>query len=214
LRILIIGGGGVTEELLRVINLKRNQVIVIEKNPERCSSLSSRYDVLVINKDATDVSVYTTDISMSEFDAVLALTDKDEVNIFALTVAKLYKIPFRLARVKNPKVAELITQLDLGVSVTLPSVIADVVRSYLEALNEPKKLASFKDFQLFMLTLSETDKVVNKRIKDLDLPEDVDILLIFDGTGFKVPHKDDVLLNGYQLLVISRGSDVVKVFKG
>ena len=214
MRILIIGGGGVTEELLRVINLKRNQVIVIEKNPERCSSLSSRYDVLVINKDATDVSVYTTDISMSEFDAVLALTDKDEVNIFALTVAKLYKIPFRLARVKNPKVAELITQLDLGVSVTLPSVIADVVRSYLEALNEPKKLASFKDFQLFMLTLSETDKVVNKRIKDLDLPEDVDILLIFDGTGFKVPHKDDVLLNGYQLLVISRGSDVVKVFKG
>ena len=214
MRILIIGGGGVTEELLRVINLKRNQVIVIEKNPERCSSLSSRYDVLVINKDATDVSVYTTDISMSEFDAVLALTDKDEVNIFALTVAKLYKIPFRLARVKNPKVAELITQLDLGVSITLPSVIADVVRSYLEALNEPKKLATFKDFHLFVLTLSETDKVVNKRIKDLDLPEDVDILLIFDGTGFKVPHKDDILLNGYQLLVISRGSDVVKVFKG
>ncbi len=214
MRILVIGGGGVTEELLRVINLKRNQVIVIEKSPERCSSLSSRYDVLVINKDATDVSVYTSDISMSEFDAVLALTDKDEVNIFALTVAKLYKIPFRLARVKNPKVAELITQLDLGVSITLPSVIADVVRSYLEALNEPKRLASFKDFHLFMLTLSETDKVVNKRIKDLDLPEDVDILLIFDGTGFKVPHKDDVLLNGYQLLVISRGSDVVKVFKG
>jgi len=214
LRILVIGGGGVTEELLRVINLKRNQVVVIEKNPERCSLLSSQYDVLVINKDATDVSVYTSDIPMSEFDAVLALTNKDEVNIFALTVAKLYKIPFRLARVKNPKVAELITQLDLGVSITLPSVIADVVRSYLEALNEPKRLASFKDFNLYMLTLSETDKVVNKRVKDLELPEDVDILLIFDGTGFKVPHKDDVLLNGYQLLVVSRGSDVVKVFKG
>ncbi len=214
MRILIIGGGGVTEELLRVINLKKNQVIVIEKSQERCTSLSSRYDVLVINKDATDVSVYTTDISMSDFDAVLALTDKDEVNIFALTVAKLYKIPFRLARVKNPKVAELITKLDLGVSITLPSVIADVVRSYLEALNEPKKLASFKDYKLYMLTLSETDKVVNKRVRDLELPEDVDILLVFDGTGFRVPSRDDVLLNGHQLLVLAKESDVVKVFKG
>ncbi len=214
MRILVVGGGGVTEELLKVINLKKNQVIVIEKSQDRCAALSSRYDVLVINKDATDVSVYTTDISMGEFDAVLALTDKDEVNIFALTVAKLYKIPFRLARVKNPKVAELINRLELGISITLPSVMADVVRSYLEALNEPKKLASFKDFKLYMLTLSETDKIVNKRVRDLDLPEDVNILLIFDGTGFKVPQSDDVLMHGYQLLVVAKDSDVVKVFKG
>ncbi len=214
MRILIVGGGKVTEELLRIINLKKNQVIVIEKKPERCSTLSSSYDVLVINKDATDVTVYTSDISMSEFDALLALTDRDEVNVFALTVAKLYKIPFRLARVKTPKVAELITRLNLGVSITLPSVIADVVRSYLSALNEPKEIGKFKDYKIFTLTLSETDKVINKKIKEIELPEDVGILLMFDGEGFKVPREDDILLNGHQLIVIAKESDVTKIFKG
>ena len=214
MRILIIGGGGVTEQLLRVINLKKNQVIVIEKDPEKCSSLSSSYDVLVINKDATDVSVYTSDISMSEFDALIALTDRDEVNVFALTVARLYKIPFRLARVKSPKVAELITRLNLGVSITLPSVIADVVRSYLSALNEPKLIGRFKDYKIYTMTLSETDKVVNKKIRELDLPEDVGILLLFNGEGFKVPEDEDVLLNGHQLIVIAKETDVTKLFKG
>lgn len=214
MRILIVGGGKVTEELLRIINLKKNQVIVIEKKPERCSTLSSSYDVLVINKDATDVTVYTSDISMSEFDALLALTDRDEVNVFALTVAKLYKIPFRLARVRTPKVAELITRLNLGVSITLPSVIADVVRSYLSALNEPREIGKFKDYKIFTLTLSETDKVINKKIKEIELPEDVGILLLFNGEGFKVPDEDDILLNGHQLIVIAKESDVTKIFKG
>jgi len=214
MRILIIGGGGVAEELLKQLNLKKHQIMVMEKNLERCSALQSVYDVLVINKDATDVSVYTSEIPMANFDVMLALTNKDEVNIFALTVAKLYKIPFRLARVKNPKVAELIIKLDLGVPITLPSVIADVIRSYLIALNEPKLLGEFKDYKLYTVTISETDRVVNKKIGELELPEDVTILMLFNGQKFKVPNPDEVLHNGYQLIVVTKESDITQIFKG
>ncbi len=214
MKILIIGGGVVTEQLLSSINLKRNQAVVIEKDQEKCSELSSKYDVLVINKDATDVSVYSDDISMSEFEALLALTDKDEVNVFSLTVAKLYKVPFRLARVKNPKVAELITRLELGVPISHSSLIADMVRSYLSALSEAKPLGKFNDYTIYAITLSETDKVVNKKIKELDLPEDTAIILVFDGKSFHVPSDDDVLLNGYQLIVMAKESNVTETFKG
>ncbi len=214
MKILIVGGGVVTEQLLNSINLKKNQAVVIEKNPERCSSLSSRYDVLVINKDATDVSVYSDDISMSEFEALLALTDKDEVNIFTLTVAKLYKVPFRLARVKNPKVAELITRLQLGVPISHSSIIADMVRSYLSALGEAKPVGRFKEYTIYAVTLSETDKVINKKVGEINLPDDVSILLMFDGERFRVPKEDDILLNGYQLLVMAKSSNVNEIFKG
>jgi trk system potassium uptake protein TrkA len=214
MKILIVGGGVVTEQLLNSINLKKNQAVVIEKDPDRCSSLSSKYDVLVINKDATNVSVYSDDISMSEFEALLALTDKDEVNIFTLTVAKLYKVPFRLARVKNPKVAELITRLQLGVPISHSSIIADMVRSYLSALGEAKPVGHFKEYTIYAITLSETDKVINKKVGEIALPDDVSILLMFDGNRFRVPKEDDILLNGYQLLVMAKTSNVNEIFKG
>lgn len=211
---MIIGGGSVTEELLKILDLSRNQVTVVEKDPGKCTSISSKYDVLVINKDATDATLYTTDISIPELDAVIALTDRDEVNVFTLTIAKLYRVPFRLARVKDPKVAELIRELGLGVPIILPSVISDLIKNFLESISTPSLLAEFGEYKMFRITISETDRVVNKKIEELELPDDVSILLVFDGASLKPPEKDLKLLCGYQLIVLAKTSDVVKLFKG
>lgn len=204
-----------TEELLKRIDLRSNQVIVVEKDPDKCSQIGSRYDVLVVNKDATDISLYTSDISLSDLDAILALTDRDEVNILTLTIAKLYRVPFRIARVKSPKVAELITDLNLGIPITMPSVFADVVSGYLESVNEPKVLGRFGEFILYRITINETDRAVNKKINELDLPEAVKIILMFDGSSLFFPTGDERLMPGHQLIVISpEGFDVVKAIKG
>jgi len=215
LKILITGGGSVTEELLKRINLKNNQVIVVEKDPDKCSQIGSKYDVLVVNKDATDISLYTSDISLSDLDAILALTDRDEVNILTLTIAKLYRVPFRIARVKSPKVAELITDLNLGIPITMPSVFADVVSGYLESVNEPKVLGRFGEFILYRITVNETDRAVNKKINELGLPEAVRVILMFDGSSLYFPNGEERLMPGHQLIVISpEGFDVVKAIKG
>ncbi len=214
MKILIIGGGGVTKELLRIINLKKNQVVIVEKDPNKCADIGSKYDVIVINKDATDISVYTSDISMPDLDAVLALTDKDEVNVFALTIAKLYNIPFRLARVNDPKIAELIIQLGLGIPISIPAITADLVKGYLESIRDVQIIGEFGEFKLYRITVTETDKVVGKSVKDIEIPPDTYILFMFDGTSIKVPDRDVKLLSGNQVIVLSKSNNIVKVFKG
>jgi len=214
MKILIIGGGVVTKELLRILNLKKNQAVIVEIDPNKCADIGSKYDVIVINKDATDISIYTSDISMPDLDAVLALTDRDEVNVFALTIAKLYNIPLRLARVKDPKIAELIIQLGLGIPISVPAVTADLVRGYLESIREPEMLGVFGDYKLFRITITETDKVVGKSLKEVDLPPDTYILFIFDGISVKIPDKDSKLLSGSQVMVLTKSDDIIKVFKG
>lgn len=204
-----------TEELLKRMDLRSNQVIVVEKNPDKCSQIGSRYDVLVVNKDATDISLYTSDISLSDLDAILALTDRDEVNILTLTIAKLYRVPFRIARVRSPKVAELITDLGLGIPVTMPSVFADVISGYLESVNEPKVLGRFGEFILYRITINETDRAVNKKINELEFPETARAILLFDGSSLHFPKGEERLMPGYQLIVISpEGFDVIKAIKG
>ncbi len=214
MKILIIGGGVVTKELLRILNLKKNQAVIVEKDPNKCADIGSKYDVIVINKDATDISIYTSDISMPDLDAVLALTDRDEVNVFALTIAKLYNIPLRLARVKDPKIAELIIQLGLGIPISVPAVTADLVKGYLESIREPQILGMFGDYKLFRITITETDKVVGKSLKEVDLPPDTYVLFIFDGINVKIPDKDSKLLSGSQVMVLTKSDDIIKVFKG
>jgi len=214
MKILVIGGGVVTKELLRILNLKKNQAVIVEKDPNKCADIGSKYDVIVINKDATDISIYTSDISMPDLDAVLALTDRDEVNVFALTIAKLYNIPLRLARVKDPKIAELIIQLGLGIPISVPAVTADLVKGYLESIREPQMLGVFGDYKLFRITITETDKVVGKSLKEVDLPPDTYVLFIFDGINVKIPDKDSKLLSGNQVMVLTKSDDIIKVFKG
>ena len=214
MKILIIGGGGVTKELLKIINLKKNQVVIVEKDPNKCADIGSKYDVIVINKDATDISVYTSDISMPDLDAVLALTDRDEVNVFALTIAKLYNIPFRLARVNDPKIAELIIQLGLGIPVSIPAITADLVKGYLESIRDVQIIGEFGEFKLYRITVTETDKVIGKSVKDIEIPPDTYILFMFDGTSIKVPNRDAKLLSGNQVIILSKSNNIVKVFKG
>ncbi len=216
MRILMVGGSNVTEEFLRSLDLRKNEVTVVDSDSNRCKELSSTFDVHVINKDATDVSLYTSEISMSDVDSVIALTDKDEINVFVLSVAKAYNIPIRVAKVSDPRVAELIVKLGLGIPIVSSSLTASMIKTYIDSVRGPKLLAEYGELKLYVLSLSETDKCVNKQLKDVELPANIKVVLVFDGSKLFPPNEDIVLLNGYQLIVMTNASedDVANYFKG
>ncbi|MEL9997402.1 MAG: NAD-binding protein [Sulfolobales archaeon] len=207
MRILIVGGGDVAEELIKSVDLRRNEVIVVDSESDRCRELSSKYDINVVNKDATDVSLYTSEVSMTDIDSVISLTDKDETNLFVLSIAKVYNVPIRITRVNDPRVAELVLKLGLGVPIISPSITANMIKNYIDSVRSPKLLTEFEDFKLYLVSISETDKVVNKAIKDIELPPDTRILLIFDGSKLYPPKGEEVLVSGYQLIILSKASE-------
>lgn len=225
MKILIIGGGPVTQELLKAFEsereLKRNEVIVVEIDPEKADEISKAFDVVVVKGDARDISLYESQIAsltpLSDFDAVLALTDREEVNVFALTIARHYGSAVRLARVKNVRVGEVISKLDLGVPVIVPTIISNFIKTYLQTLLQPRLVGEVDDYKVYCITILGTDKAVNKKIEELQLPEDTKVLFIFDGTKLYVPSKDEVIKEGYLLYVLTKTQDVnliSKTFKG
>ncbi len=214
MKILIVGGGRVAEELLGMLDLKKHQVYVVEKNPARRAELSGKYDIFVIGKDATDVSLYTTDLQMDQIDMIIALTGSDEVNLFVLAIAKLYNVPHRIAKVTDHRIADLLYELGLGVPITQSSLVASTISNYLDSVIGPKFLGTIGEYYLFLISLSETDIAVGTEIKDLDLPEEIKIILIYDGRSFRPPRGDDKLMPGHQLLILSKIRDVERYFKG
>lgn len=195
------------EEFLKNIDLRRNEVTIVDSDSDRCKELSSMFDVYVINKDATDFSLYTSDVNVSDVDSVIALTDRDETNIFVLSVAKAYNIPIRIAKVSDPKIAELIIKLGLGVPIVSPSLTASMIKTFIDSVRGPRLLVEYGGFKLYVLSVSETDKAANKSLKEVELPPNTKIMLIFDGSKIYPPDEDTVLLNGYQLIILTNSSE-------
>lgn len=223
MRILIVGGGRVAEELIKSIDPRKNQIYIVEKNPERRQELMSKYDVFVVGKDATDVSLYASDVKMDQIDMVLALTNNDEVNILVLAIAKIYNVPYRIARVNDRKIAELVRELGLGVPVTQPSITASMIKNYITAITSSVELTSLsfgeKTYYVQLLTISETDYAAGMKIEDLERQAMergaiLKVLLVFDGEGFKPPNPSEEVKPGYQLIVLSSVIDIERIVKG
>lgn len=204
----------VAEELLGRLDLRSNEVFVVENDPERSRSLTQKYDVTVINRDATDMTLYTSDIRMDEIDAVIALTGRDEINMFVLAIAKIYNVPIRIAKVTNTKLAEFLQGLGLGIPICQPSLVSTMISNYLNSIREPWLLGVAGEYRIYLIAITETDVAAEQKISDLRLPDDIRIVLVFDGSSIYFPREDFVLKPGYQVLVLSKTGDVVKYFKG
>ncbi|MCD6488984.1 MAG: TrkA family potassium uptake protein [Desulfurococcales archaeon] len=214
MRILIVGGGAVAEELLERLDLREHEVFVVERDPSRRKVLTLKYDVYVIDRDATDVTLYTSDVKMDEIDAVIALTGRNEINLFVLAIAKMYNIPFRIAKVTDSRLAELLQRLGLGVPICQPSIVASMIANFLLSIKEPRFMGRVGEYKLYLITLAETDIATDQKLPDLNLPEDVRVILVFDGSNIYYPSDELVLRSGYQLLILSKTPNIIKYFKG
>lgn len=210
-----MGGGELAETIIKIIGSEDNEIIVIEKDETRKRELETKYDVLVIRRDATDVEVYTREVKMDEIDAVLALTSNDEINMLVLAIAKLNNIPIRIGRFSEEKIGELVRELGLGISIVQPKVLASILANYMLAVRTPLALGKINDVSLYVIGITEGDRASGMKISELGLDEKSGkIILIFDGTGFRTPGADDVLKPGDTVFILAPNDEFVKFIKG
>ncbi|MCY0868873.1 MAG: NAD-binding protein [Desulfurococcus sp.] len=215
LKILVIGGGKVSEHLFKIFRVQdeADEVIVVDRERERRQVFENLGDVLFLEGDATDIKLYD-EVNMREVTAVLALTNSDETNLLVLAIAKTFNVPIRIGRFTEPEIAELVVKLGLGIPVVQPVVIANVIAQMLTSITNGRELGSVNDEKIIMVTISESDPVVENRIEEINLGDEGRIILLFDGMKFKIPEPGDIVKPGNLLIIAARNSDVVRRIKG
>lgn len=216
LKVLIVGGGKITELLLLSPSIKDifEEIVVIEKDSSRRPILERLGDVLVMEADAVDVSVYNN-INMQEINAVLALTDKDEVNLLALSVAKVYEVPIRIGLFRNPEIAKIVSKLELGLPLIKHAIITSVLKHILASITEANLLAEVAGEKLYAITISEADYGANSKLGNLKLEENnAKPVLIFQDSELKPATEDVVLTPGSTLFVLAPDESFVKKIRG
>ena len=116
---IIIGGGGDVGYYLTKSLLKQgHEVLLLEKGLTRFQALNDELGQAVVRGDACEARTME-EVGASRADVVIAVTGEDEDNLVICQVAKKrFKVGRTIARVNNPKHAEIFQKLGIDITVS------------------------------------------------------------------------------------------------
>lgn len=208
--VLIIGGGLVSQYVMKLFENSRIDIKLMEIDPQKAGILAERYPhVEVICADGTNI----TDLKeqgAADYDAILAFTGIDEENIIINMVAKEMGIPKRLTKINRTELIEIVKQVGLQSIITPKRIIADKIIQYVRALDnsqgsnvEALYTMANEEVEALLFKVKEDSQVVGVALKDLKLKENILIAYIIRHNVVIFPTGQDSLLANDKLVLIS-----------
>ena len=172
-RVMILGGseiGGMVAE--RLAAQKVDEVKLIEINPRRCRTLSAALpsEVNVTCGDARD-SDFLLEEDIKGYQAVLAVTGNDEVNILTCVVAKKMGVPRVIAQVENLDYIRLAEEM--GVDSVVNKKLITASRIFKFTLSDKVRSVRYMsgtDAEVLEYTAAPGSKITKDLLKDIDFP--------------------------------------------
>jgi len=201
-KILIIGGGNIGFNLAK--NLEESfdsaRVKIIEKDKERAELIASQLNnTIVINGDALDEEVLL-EANLEEVQTVLALTNDDEDNLMvSVLVEKFAKDNDELsdkrtmALINKPNYSLLQTSLKIDDFIdprmnTVSSILKHIHKGTIE--NAYSILNG--EYEIIEAEIIETSELVNKELKNSNLPDEIRIGAVLRGDEVIIPRSSFV----------------------
>jgi len=112
MNIVIVGAGDVGSYISQLLSQEQHNVIVIDKDKRRLEALSQNFDIATRAGSGTDWQLLDDLIELTP-DVFIALTDSEETNLAACSIAKHLGYPLTICRVRGSKFLNR-TRLDFG----------------------------------------------------------------------------------------------------
>lgn len=206
--IIIAGGGKVGYYLVKTLLSYKHKLTVIEPKVELCEKLANELNIPTFNGDATDLDILTQ-VEVDRADTFIAVTGKDEDNLIACQLAKRnFGVKRTIARVNNPKNVEVFQKLGVDLAVSSTSIIADLIEQEVD-YSGMKTLMRLKSGKLVLneIIITEKSPVVNKSLKDINIPKDCIIVSVIRGEEVIIPNGFTVLKDEDYIIAVSSKKD-------
>ena len=216
-RVVISGGGTIGYYLAKSLGKLGVWVEIVEKDPERCRELASLLPkASVLCGDRPNEEILETD-RFSDYDAFIALTGSDELNMIFSLYAGSRGVPQVITKLGGTEYNQgLIDELSLG-SVICPRDLCcnDIVR-YVRALENQSGAAltvhSIADGQVEAVEflVDANTKNCGIPLKQLRLSENALIAGILHGSSATLPNGDSTFSVGDTVVVVTSGGEIVR----
>ncbi|MGC3976772.1 MAG: Trk system potassium transporter TrkA [Paludibacteraceae bacterium] len=182
--IMVMGGSRIA---LKTIQLLSNDISckMLERDREKCYLLADKLkDVLIINVDGRNTEALQAE-GVHDVDAFIATTANSEANILTCLAAKKLGVHKTVAEVENIDYIELAEDMDIGTIINKKMIAASYIYQLtLDADVLDVYTLTSADAEVVELIAKEGSKITKSQIKDIRLPDNVNIGgIVRDGVG-------------------------------
>ncbi len=208
--VMIIGGGTVAHYLTERLLKRKKQVKIIERNKEKVENLSNSYpNAVVIKGDETDQEFLLNE-GIGNYDAVIALTDKDEENTVISMFAKSVNSGKIITKMNRTLLLPLFEKHEFSTAIVPKKLISDIiiriVRSKLNAKGSMMStLYRFCDnrVEAIVFEIKESSKSIGIPLKNLEMFPNILLAGILRGEEVIYPGGNDMIEVNDKVMVVT-----------
>lgn len=165
--VIILGCGRVGSELAHVLSQEGHNVVMLDRDANAFNRLGKQFNGLTLVGSGLDVRLLK-EAGIEKADAFCSLTNGDNTNIVSSQLArKVFKVPKVIARVYDPRRADIYKSLGLNV-ISGTVLFAAMIRDKL--MEEHLSGYLLETGQVGMLEVIANEQIAGKTVGELNVP--------------------------------------------
>ena len=209
--IVIVGAGGIGRRLTEIALKDGNHnVIVIDKEQERCEEIARKYDAIAINADATqEDSLDESEIKKA--DVLVTTTGDDAVNLMVVSLAKNKGVKHLVSVVNQEESKPMYMEKGVKMVKSPNVVMAEHLYKSIKHPTVEEYMNVGKYAEIFRLPIDPNSKLSGRTINEIGLPKKSLIVAVERDHKFIIPTDDIELSSGDKVTVLAHKDQVNKV---
>lgn len=202
--IIVYGGSRIAQKTIQELPDGLN-IKILEADRDACYHLSDKVNnALIVNADGSDMNVLQAE-GIQDADAFIAVTGRSEANIFACLAAKRFGVRKTIAEVENIDYIPMAETLDIGTVLNKKTIAAAYIYQMLldASVLNVRNLTS-ADAEIVEFVAAEGHRITKHKIRELDLPEEVNIGAIVRAGEAVLVNGETLILPGDQVVVFCK----------
>jgi len=220
MKTLIVGAGEVGFHIAQKLSEEGQDVVLIDKDPEKIQRINENLDVQGILGSGTSPDLLTRS-GIREARMLVAATDSDEVNLIACLLARHLNPPIlKIARLRNReyvRMPELLDQEMLGIDQVInpESVMVETIRNLLSVPGASDVIDFVEGrVKLIGITIQSGSPHANRQFLSFhEMQGKILVGAVVRGNQVIIPRGEDVILGGDLLYVVARTDDLGHVLR-
>jgi trk system potassium uptake protein len=217
-KILIVGGGNIGFNLAKNLEetLDAARVKIVEKNKERSEFLANELNnTIVINGDGLDEEVLI-EANLEEAETVLALTNDDEDNLMVSVLVE--KFAKDVKKIEDKRTMALINKPNYSLlqnSLKIDDLIdprMNTVSSILKHIHKGTIETAYTildgEYEVIEAEIIETSELINKELKNSNLPEEIRIGAILRDDKVVIPRSNFVFQKDDRVVFLAKKDSI------
>ena len=206
--IVIVGCSEIGYHLTKALLASGHEVVVVEKDHDRCQLLTDELGSVALQGDGTDERTLRQ-AGITRADVLISVTGRDETNLVICQMTKhVFQVPRTMAMIKDPKNEPVFHVLGVDVVVNAIHQILAIFeegvpgRPFAHLMN-----LRVQGMELVSISIPEDAEVVGKRLGEVELPPNSFISLVVKKGGAEIPTDGLLLEPDDELVAVTRTGD-------